>query len=103
MTEVVSDTAVIIMHTYKINVAESEWRDLLDKLHQPQTVVLSETNSDNCYLIIPSDQAESLLHLASEFHRPVERITISELRKKYSTKRYRTLLGDWRLVQTLFQ
>src|ERR1041385_8361952 len=98
MTEVVSGTAVIIMHTYKINVAETEPRNLLDKLDRLQTVVLSETNSDTWYLIMPADQAETLLHLASEFHRPVERITISELRKKYSGRRYRTLLGDSKLV-----
>jgi hypothetical protein len=103
MTEVLSDTSVIIMHTYKINLAGSERRNLLDKLHQPQTVILSETNSDNCYLILPADQAETLLQLASELQRPVERITISQLRKKYSSKRYLTLLGDWRLVHTLFQ
>ena len=103
MTEVLSDTAVIIMHTYKINVAGSERHNLLEKLHQPQTVVLSETNSDNCYLIMPADQAETLLQLASELQQRVERITISELRKKYSSKRYLTLLGDWRLVQTLFR
>ena len=103
MTEVLSDTSVIIMHTYKINVAGCERRNLLDKLHQPQTVVLSETNSNNWYLLMPADQAETLLDIASELQRRAERITISELRKKYSGKRYRTLLGDSKLVATLFQ
>ncbi|HYK46748.1 MAG TPA: hypothetical protein VEV83_16335 [Parafilimonas sp.] len=103
MTEVLSDPSVIIMHTYKINVAGSERGNLLAKLHQPQTVVLSETNSDNWYLIMPAKQAETLLDIASELRRPLKRVTISELRKKYSGRRYRTLLGDSKLVATLFQ
>ena len=78
MSGVLSDTSVIIMHTYKINVAGSERRNLLDKLHQPQTVVLSETNSDNCYLIMPAHQAETLLQLASQLKRRVESSLLSK-------------------------
>ena len=103
MNAVFCETSVIIMHTYKIRVTESARVNLVDAMRCGQTVILSEKNSDTCYFIVPAHETEKFLNAVSAFHTTAEKISISELREKYSEKKYFTLFGDLELVATLFQ
>jgi hypothetical protein len=103
MTEAFCETSVIIMHTFKVKVAEGEWTNLVDVLTSEQIVVLSEKNSGTCYFIIPAEDAETFERVARSANCCAEKISISELREKYSEDQYRTLYGDARLIETLFR
>jgi hypothetical protein len=91
------------MHTYKIRITGGERANLVEAVNSRQVVVLAEENSDTCYFIIPADDSEKFLRAASAFNSPAEKISISELREKYSINSYHTLSGDCKLVAALFQ
>ena len=103
MTAVSTETSVIVMHTYKISVTESERLTIMNALNSPQAVVLLENNSNTCYFIITADETETFLTAASAFNSSPEKISISELKQKYSNSRYSTLRGNDELVSVLFQ
>ena len=99
----VGDDSIIIMCTYKISVGERERAYIVNALKPGKVVVLCENNSDTCYFIIPETETEMLLKTASALNRAFEKISISELKEKYSTNSHYTLSGDSRLVAALFQ
>ena|SRR5215471_17122351 len=103
MTALVCEGSVIVMHTYKISVTKEERERMLHVLNPGPLVVLSETNSDTHYFIIPADDTETLLTAASKVNSPLEKISISELKEKYSHDLYHIVSGDFKLVEILFQ
>ncbi len=85
---------IILMHTYCLHASTQQRVLIKNKLDPEQKAMLCENDSDVCYFIIPDSDVEIFLAEVSLRNIPCKKISISELREKYSTNPNYTFFGN---------
>jgi uncharacterized protein (DUF2126 family) len=93
---------VAIMHTYNVSATKQERTYILNNLDPQHTAMLSENDSDICYFIIPASAQEIFLAAVSVSNTSFKKVSISELREKYSNNPNYALAGNSKLISFLF-
>jgi len=93
---------VAIMHTYKVSATKQQRSYIMNNLNSQHAAMLSENDSDVCYFIIPASAQEIFSAAVSVFNTSFKKVSVTELREKYSNNPNYTLSGNCKLISFLF-